>query len=71
MLNGSSSFRQDLRASWILWGALESSWKRKIKAEARVGRRQWVEESSNISDFSILLKKKSNTEKRKKVLGLG
>jgi len=37
MLNGSSSFRQDLRASWILWGALESSWKRKIKAEALEG----------------------------------
>lgn len=70
MLNGSSSFRQDLRASWILWGALESSWKRKIKAEARVGRRQWVEELNNISDFSILLKK-GKTEKRKKVLRLG
>lgn len=70
MLNGSSSFRQDLRASWILWGALESSWKRKIKAEARVGGRQWVEELSNISDFFILLKK-GKTEKRKKVLRLG
>lgn len=53
-----------------MWGALESSWKRKIKAEARVGRRQWVEELNNISDFSILLKK-GKTEKRKKVLRLG
>lgn len=28
MLKGSSSFRQDLRTSWILWGALGSSCKR-------------------------------------------
>jgi hypothetical protein len=29
MLKDSSSFRQDFRTSWILWGALGSSWKRK------------------------------------------
>lgn len=29
MLKDSSSFRRDLRGSWILWGALGSSWKRR------------------------------------------
>lgn len=29
MLKDSSSFRRDLRTSWILWGALGSSWKRR------------------------------------------
>lgn len=42
MLNDSSSFRQDLRASWILWGALGSSWKRE-KGEGGAGRRRRIE----------------------------
>lgn len=46
MLNDSSSFRQDLRASWILWGALGSSWKRE-KGEGGVGRRQRIEGSNH------------------------